>query len=129
LDATSFSTSLGQHPPYDFYQTGWGADWPSGAATLPVLFDGRSIRAKGNNDTVYFNAPDINKRIDELSAMPAAEAAPQWSALEKTMTTKYAPAIPLYYAESFVLHGSRVGGAFISPTSGSEVFTSLYVKS
>ncbi|HEY3502858.1 MAG TPA: ABC transporter substrate-binding protein, partial [Actinocatenispora sp.] len=47
LDATSFSTSLGQHPPYDFYQTGWGADWPSGAATLPVLFDGRSIRAKG----------------------------------------------------------------------------------
>jgi peptide/nickel transport system substrate-binding protein len=127
LDATSYNTALGKHPPYDFYQTGWGADWPSGAATIPVLFDGRSIRANGNNDTAYFEQPSVDRRIDELNEMPAAKAGPQWSALEKQMISTYAPVIPLYYQQSFLLHGSKIGGALLSST-GAESFLNLYVK-
>lgn len=37
--------------PWDLYVDSWAADWPSGAAILPLLFDGRTIKAEGNSNT------------------------------------------------------------------------------
>ena len=37
--------------PWDLYIGYWAADWPSGASILPVLYDGRTIKAEGNSNS------------------------------------------------------------------------------
>ena len=49
--------------PYDIWVDSWAADWPSGAAILPVLFDGRSIKDEGNSNTSQLNDAGDQRRV------------------------------------------------------------------
>jgi len=114
--------------PYDIYISNWGADWPSGASTIPVLYDGRKIGPQGNSNVSYFNADDVNAAIDKAAALPAGEAGDDWAAIEKTIVEKYYPVVPIYQSKTFLVMGDKIGGVFHSDAIGTTVYYNAYIK-
>ncbi|WP_432988830.1 ABC transporter substrate-binding protein [Dactylosporangium sp. CA-233914] len=115
--------------PWDLYIGSWGADWPSGAAILPVLYDGRAIKADGsNNGASYLNQPALNADFDRILALPTEQQGAEWAKLDERIMREYAPVVPLYVQVMFTLHGSRVGGVFIDSVFGSPQFVNAYAK-
>jgi peptide/nickel transport system substrate-binding protein len=128
VDAAHYFSSIGKkNNPWDIYLSDWAADWPTAYAVLPVLFDGRSIEAEGNNDVSYINSKDINDMIDKLSALPESKAVDQWSDLDKLIMSK-ASVIPLFYANGIGVNGSKLSNVTLSGVLGTTVYTSAYVK-
>jgi peptide/nickel transport system substrate-binding protein len=114
--------------PYDIWLDQWAADWPSGAAILPVLFDGRAIKAENNSNTSYVNNDEINKEFDRVLAMPAGEQGKEWAKLDQRIMKELAPAVPLFVEQGYYLHGSKVGGIYLSSIFGYPALTNAYVK-
>ncbi|HEX6682243.1 MAG TPA: ABC transporter substrate-binding protein [Candidatus Limnocylindrales bacterium] len=114
--------------PWDIWIDNWAADWPSGASILPVLFDGRTIKAEGNSNSSYFNDDALNKEFDRILAMDPAAQAPEWAKLDKKIMTDFAPAVPLFASVGYYLHGSKAGGLYISSVWGYPAFTDVFVK-
>ena len=113
---------------YDIHISNWGADWPSGASTIPVLYDGRKIGPQGNSNVSYFNADDVNAEIDKASALPAGAAGDDWARIDRLIQEKYYPVVPIFQNKLLDLMGAKVGGVFISDTLGTEVLYNAYVK-
>jgi peptide/nickel transport system substrate-binding protein len=116
---------------YDIYLSNWAADWPSAASTIPVLWDGRHLGgpgSKGNSNVSYFNADDVNAKIDEASKLPAGEAGPKWAEIDQMIMDKYLPVVPVYQTKVLNVHGSKVGGDFVSDVIGTDVFYNAYLK-
>ena len=130
VDGDQYYSSIGRRDnPFDFYMAGWGSDWPSGVTVIPPLFDGRAIAPAGNQNFSYVNMPDINARMDSVSKVTDLVAAgTQWAGLDREIMTEYAPIVPLTYERAFYLVGTRVGGAYLSPSHGLPGLTSLFVK-
>ena len=114
--------------PWDLYTSQWAADWPSGAAVLPVLFDGRTIKAEGNSNVSYANNDAINAEFDRVLALPVDQQAPEWAKLDQRVMKEMAPAVPLFVENGYYLHGSKVGGIFISSIVGYPALVNAYVK-
>ncbi|MEV0457862.1 ABC transporter substrate-binding protein [Catellatospora methionotrophica] len=114
--------------PWDLYLDSWAADWPSGAALLPVLFDGRTIKAEGNSNTSFVNNDAINAEFDRVLALDPAAQAPEWAKLDERIMKELAPAVPLYADVMFVMQGSKVGGVYIDSIFGYPAFTRAFVK-
>ncbi|HZM82614.1 MAG TPA: ABC transporter substrate-binding protein [Candidatus Limnocylindrales bacterium] len=114
--------------PWDIWIDNWAADWPSGASILPVLFDGRGIKAEGNSNTAFINDDALNQEFDRVLAMDPSAQAPEWAKLDKRIMTDLAPAVPLYVDVAYFLHGSKVGGLYVSSVFGYPAFTDVHVK-
>jgi peptide/nickel transport system substrate-binding protein len=117
--------------PYDIHISNWYADWPSAASTIPPLWDGRKLGgpgSKGNSDVSYFNADDVNAKIDEAAKSPAGEAGPKWAEIDRMITEKYCPVVPIYQQKILSVHGSKVGGDFLSAAFGTDVFYNVHLK-
>jgi len=128
--ADSFLDKIGEkNNPWDIYISGWAADWPSGASTLPVLWDGRTIRDANNQNYMYWNNDEVNKEFDRINALPdPAAAAKAWAALDKKIMTEFAPCVPLTFDRDYLLHGSKVGGLFESDVLGTVAFVNVHLK-
>ena len=114
--------------PWDLYVDSWAADWPSGAAILPVLFDGRTIKADSNSNSSFVNSDAINAEFDRILALDPAQQTSQWAAVDQQIMTELAPAVPLYVDVADNIHGSKAGGLFISGIFGAPAFVNAYVK-
>ncbi|MGN9779124.1 ABC transporter substrate-binding protein [Micromonospora sp. H33] len=114
--------------PWDLYIGNWAADWPSGASILPVLYDGRTIKAEGNSNQSYFNDPAINAEMDRILALPPGEQGPEWGKLDERIMKEHAPVVPLFVDVAYVVHGSKAGGVFISSVFGYPSFVNAHVK-
>ena len=107
----------------------WAADWPSGASILPVLFDGRTIKAEGNSNQVATSTtPALNAEFDRIQAMPPADQGPEWGKLDERIMKEYAPVVPLYVDVAYTVHGSKAGGVFISSVFGYPSFVNAHVR-
>jgi peptide/nickel transport system substrate-binding protein len=115
--------------PWDLYVTDWAADWPSGAAILPILYDGRTIKTGGsNNDESLFNDPSFSSEFDRIQTLPIEQQGPEWAKLDKAIMTKDAPVVPLYVTVFVTVMGSKVGGMFLDSIWGNPGLTNAYVK-
>ncbi|MEU5723893.1 ABC transporter substrate-binding protein [Micromonospora sp. NPDC047738] len=114
--------------PWDIWVDSWAADWPSGAAILPVLFDGRAIKAEGSNNTSQLNNDAINAEFDRVLAEDPAKQAEEWSNLDERLMKESAPAVPLYNEVISIAHGEKAGGVFIGSIFGWPSFVDAYVK-
>ncbi|WP_432900469.1 ABC transporter substrate-binding protein [Micromonospora matsumotoense] len=114
--------------PWDLYIGNWAADWPSGASILPVLYDGRTIKAEGNSNQAYFNDPAVSAEIDRIQAMPPADQGPEWGKLDQRIMKEYAPVVPLFVDVAYTVHGSKAGGVFISSVFGYPSFVNAHVR-
>jgi peptide/nickel transport system substrate-binding protein len=114
--------------PWDLYVDSWAADWPSGAAILPVLFDGRTIKSEGNSNSSFVNSDAINAEFDRVLALDPSAQTAEWATLDQRIMTELAPAVPLYVDVANNLHGSKVGGLFISGIFGAPAFVDAYAQ-
>ncbi|MFF5217277.1 ABC transporter substrate-binding protein [Micromonospora sp. NPDC000442] len=114
--------------PWDLYLSSWAADWPSGASILPVLYDGRAIRATGNSNESYFDDPTINAEFDRILALPPSEQGPHWAQLDERIMREHAPVVPLYVDVAYLVHGSKAGGAFVSSVFGYPSLVNAHVE-
>jgi peptide/nickel transport system substrate-binding protein len=114
--------------PWDLWVDSWAADWPSGASILPVLFDGRNLKAEGNSNTSQVNDDAINAEFDRILAMDPAKQGDEWGKLDERIMKELAPAVPLYVEVVYVAHGSKVGGVFIGSIFGWPSFVNTYAK-
>jgi len=128
IDADTYYTELGKKTnSCDIYRGGWGSDWPSGDTIIPPVFDGRSIADTGNQNLSYLNEPTINAEVDRINKLPAAESAAAWADLDKKIMTEFAPVVVLFADRSYELHGSKLGGLFLSSPFGATSFDQVYV--
>jgi len=115
--------------PWDLYVSNWAADWPSGAAILPVLFDGRTIRDTNNSNVSYVNDEAINTEFDRVLALSPQEQATEWGKLDERIMKENAPVVPLYVDVGYYVTGSKVGGVFIGSVFGYPSFVNAFVRS
>ncbi|MEO8829632.1 ABC transporter substrate-binding protein [Lapillicoccus sp.] len=115
-----------QGPAYatrDVFWAGWGADWPSGSAVLPPLFDGRvNISAGGSGqDYGYFNDDEVNKAIDAAYLIADADAREKaWGDIDE-MISKKGGVIPLINQKFTFAWGSNVKNFETNPLMGGYV--------
>jgi peptide/nickel transport system substrate-binding protein len=129
VDRAKYYSSLGDKAnPYDLYLTGWGSDWPTGSTIIPPLYDGRTIKDKGNQNYSYVNDSTINSEIDRIGKLPAADQDAQWMALDKKIMETVVPVVPVWYDSTYELHGSKIGGTFLSSAYGLMDLNTIYVK-
>ncbi|MFE7773297.1 ABC transporter substrate-binding protein [Streptomyces sp. NPDC057445] len=100
----------------DMVMAGWCPDYPSGSTFLPFVFDGRTIKEKGNSGNYsQFRDEPTDKRIDEINAMTDARAANRaWIDLDARILAK-SPAVPLLLKRKPLLVGTNIAGAFGHP--------------
>ena len=106
---------------------GWCSDWPSGSSWFPVLFKSQSV--KDLNSIGELQDPALDKKIDDVSALPLDQQAAKWGELDKYILETYLPALPFYYDKMAVVVGTKVGGAVGDPTQGLPIFTQMFAKS
>jgi peptide/nickel transport system substrate-binding protein len=108
---------------------GWCSDWPSGATWVPPIFQSTNIKEVGlGTNEAAFNEPTIDKKINDVYAMDAADQPAAWNSLEQEIMTKYLPVIPRYYTGVAIAHGSKVQGVHIDNTLGMPNFRDLWVS-
>ncbi|GAA1256924.1 peptide/nickel transport system substrate-binding protein [Oryzihumus leptocrescens] len=110
-----------------FSPRGWCSDWPSGSSWFPVLFKSQSV--KDGNSIGELMDPALDKKIDDISALPLDQQAAKWGALDQDILQTYVPALPFYYDKMAIVIGNKVGGAVGDPTQGLPVFTQMFIKS
>ncbi len=129
IPADSFLDDVGKKDnPWDLYINSWASDWPSGAAILPVLFDGRTIKADNNSNTAYVNSDEVNKEFDRVLALDPADQSKEWAKLDQRIMKELAPSVPLYVDVAYFLRGSKLNGIFISSIFGFPSFVNAHVK-
>jgi peptide/nickel transport system substrate-binding protein len=114
--------------PWDLYVSNWAADWPSGAAILPVLYDGRTIKATNNSNVSYVNDDAVNTEFDRVLALSPEEQAKEWGTIDERIMKEDAPVVPLYVDVGYYVTGSKVGGIFIGSVFGYPSFVNAFVK-
>jgi|SwirhisoilCB2_FD_contig_91_1108781_length_2220_multi_3_in_0_out_0_2 peptide/nickel transport system substrate-binding protein len=116
----SASVNMGQSP------AGWCSDWPSGGSWFPVLFQKHSID-DGQSWGMLSDAA-LDKEIDDVANLPAAEATAKWAGLDKKIMEQYV-VIPRYYDKLANVQGSNIGTTVGDPTMGIPLFQNMYLKS
>ncbi|MFJ7274479.1 ABC transporter substrate-binding protein [Kitasatospora sp. NPDC098663] len=113
-DPSAFADTIGdtKNAP-ELTLNGWCPDYPSGATFLPFLFDGRTIKEKGNQGNYsQFKDQATMDRMDQIAAMTDVdEAGKAWQQLDQDLMKK-APAVPLLWERRPLLVGTNVAGAF-----------------
>ncbi|GAB1642076.1 ABC transporter substrate-binding protein [Krasilnikovia sp. MM14-A1259] len=112
--------NLGQSP------AGWCSDWPSGGSWFPVLFQSHSVT--DGQSWGMLNDPALDKEITDVANLPADQATPKWTELDKKIMGMYV-AIPRYYDKMAILKGSNVGTTAGDPTMGMPLLASMFLKS
>ena len=105
---------------YDVFRAAWFADYPSGAAVIPSIFDGRInlTATSSGTDYGYFNDDAVNTGIEAAYAViDPAERAAAWGALDLTIA-KLGGHVALGERQRVFLHGSSITGYVDNPFFG-----------
>ncbi|NEA60265.1 ABC transporter substrate-binding protein [Streptomyces sp. SID13666] len=131
VDPSAYYESIGDiKSAPDMVMAGWCPDYPSGSTFLPFVFDGRTIRDKGNQGNYsQFRDDAVMKRMDEIAAMSdAAKANQAWIDLDAQIMAK-SPAVPLMLERKPLLVGTNIAGAFGHPVwSGQLDYAAIGLK-
>jgi peptide/nickel transport system substrate-binding protein len=91
--------------PINIRGLGWCSDWLSGSTWFPPLF-----QSDGAHNDMYFAEPAIDTEIARISRLPIDQQPAAWATLDKTIMTRYYPAIITDYRGDALPHGSRIKG-------------------
>ena len=72
-------------------------------------------------------SPDIAARFGDIHP-PLDQQAAAWSDLDKTIETRYYPAINTGYSNSLFTYGTKIGGFANDPNYGAPNYRDLFVK-
>ena len=100
--------------PFDILEVTWSFFYPDPYQPLSV-FDGRTIKGRGNVNFSYYNSPRFNRALDRASRLPAAARARAFAELDRFLTLTAAPAIPYATGNVLSLVSSQTGCVVMNP--------------
>jgi len=114
--------------PINVRSSGWCSDWPSGITWFPAQWAGSLVGLEGMPNPSNFKEADMDALQDKiLDTMTPEEAAKAWGEFDKTMETKYYPAVNTGYSGTAMIHGSKVGGMENDNVRGMPTFAQMYI--
>ena len=114
--------------PINVRSSGWCSDWPSGITWFPAQWAGSLVGLEGMPNPSNFKEADMDAQQNKiLDTMTPEQAAPAWGQFDKTMETKYYPAVNTGYSGTAMIHGSKVGGMANDNVRGMPTFARMYI--
>ena len=114
--------------PINVRSSGWCSDWPTGGSWFPAQWSGSLVGLEGMPNPANFKEADMDALQNKiLDTMTPEEAAPAWGQFDKTMETKYYPAVNTGYSGTAMIHGSKVGGMENDNVRGMPTFARMYI--
>jgi peptide/nickel transport system substrate-binding protein len=115
--------------PINVRSSGWCSDWPSGGSWFPAQWSGDLVGQNGMPNPANFKVPEMDKEQNRiLDTLTPEEASKAWGEFDKTMETKYYPAVNLGYSGTAMIHGSKVAGMANDNVRGMPTFGQMYIK-
>lgn len=105
---------------YDVFWASWGADYPSAATVLPLLFDSRSnlSATTSGRDYGYVDDAAVEKAMDKaLATADDEDRARAWRAVDTTLLEQ-GSYVPLVHHRSTFVAGSDVTDLAANPVYG-----------
>ena len=114
--------------PINVRSSGWCSDWPTGGSWFPAQWAGSLVGVEGMPNPANFKEADMDAQQNKiLDTMTPEQAAPAWGQFDKTMETKYYPAVNVGYAGTAMIHGSKVGGMANDNVRGMPTLARMYI--
>jgi len=114
--------------PINVRSSGWCSDWPTGGSWFPAQWAGSLVGLDGMPNLANFKQKDMDDQQDHiLDTMTPQQAAPAWGQFDKSMETKYYPAVVTGYDGTAMMHGSKVGGMENDNVRGMPTFARMYI--
>ena len=114
--------------PINVRSSGWCSDWPTGGSWFPAQWAGSLVGLEGMPNPSNFKEADMDAQQNKiLDTMTPEQAAPAWGQFDKTMETKYYPAVNVGYAGTAMIHGSKVGGMANDNVRGMPTLARMYI--
>src|SRR3954452_5085776 len=114
--------------PINVRSSGWCSDWPTGGSWFPAQWAGSLVGLDGMPNLANFKQKDMDDQQDHiLDTMTPQQAAPAWGQFDKSMETKYYPAVVTGYDGTAMMHGSKVGGMANDNVRGMPTFARMYI--
>jgi peptide/nickel transport system substrate-binding protein len=114
--------------PINVRSSGWCSDWPTGGSWFPAQWAGSLVGVEGMPNPSNFKEADMDAQQNKiLDTMTPEQAAPAWGQFDKTMETKYYPAVNVGYAGTAMIHGSKVGGMANDNVRGMPTLARMYI--
>ena len=114
--------------PINVRSSGWCSDWPTGGSWFPAQWAGDLVGLEGMPNPSQFKVAEMDALQDKiLDTMTPEEAATAWGEFDKTMETKYYPAVNTGYSGTAMIHGSKVGGMENDNVRGMPTFARMYI--
>jgi peptide/nickel transport system substrate-binding protein len=114
--------------PINVRSSGWCSDWPTGGSWFPAQWAGSLVGLEGMPNPANFKVAEMDKEQDRiLDTLTPEEAAGAWGEFDKTMETKYYPAVNTGYSGTAMIHGSKVGGMENDNVRGMPTFARMYI--
>jgi peptide/nickel transport system substrate-binding protein len=114
--------------PSNVRSSGWCSDWPTGGSWFPAQWAGSLVGLEGMPNPANFKKADMDAEQDRiLDTLTPEQAAKAWGEFDKTMETKYYPAVNLGYDGTAMIRGSRVGGMANDNVRGMPTFARMYI--
>jgi peptide/nickel transport system substrate-binding protein len=100
--------------PFDMWSIGWFADYPDPYDFINILLDGRTIVAKNNINTAYFNRPEYNRKMDAAARLAGDARYRAYGNLDIDITRNQSP---------LVISGNQNVREFISSKVGCPTYS------
>jgi peptide/nickel transport system substrate-binding protein len=114
---------------YNFTSNGgWCVDYFDPFDYINLLFDGRRIQSKSNQDWTYFNNAAFNEQLDLASLLSGAARAKAYARLDYELMTKYAPVVPYLIQNSVLFTSARLHNWIYSNYFGEPYLNALAVR-
>jgi peptide/nickel transport system substrate-binding protein len=85
------------------------------------------FQSHGAANGMYFSEPAIDTEIARISRLPVDQQPAAWATLDKTIMTRYYPAIITDYRGDAFPHGSRIKGMNHDNVSGEPTWKDINV--
>ena len=114
--------------PINVRSSGWCSDWPAGATWFPAQWAGNLVGLEGMPNPANFKVKEMDDEQDRiLDTLTPEEAVKAWGEFDKTLGTKYYPAVNLGYSGTAMIRGSRIGGMVNDNIRGMPTFSRMYI--
>jgi ABC-type oligopeptide transport system substrate-binding subunit len=114
--------------PYDAAFVGWFADYADPYDFVDILLNGDNIHEANNNNLAYLNVPALNKQMKAANALSGDKRSAAYQALDREITTKYAPWAAYENRNIREFVSARTGGYLFQASHGAANLNTFFLR-
>ncbi|HEY7694355.1 MAG TPA: ABC transporter substrate-binding protein [Gaiellaceae bacterium] len=114
--------------PFDAVFAGWFADYADPYDFIDILLNGDNIHEANNNNLAYFSNAGVQKAMKVANSLTGDKRAAAYSALDKNITTNFAPWAAYENRNTREFISARIGGYLFQPCHGQADLNTFFIK-